>query len=127
MSAIGGSIVALTLKGRRFAVAADAEAQRNVGGFENDVQANGDGSGRIVKTRKPWSLTGITVEVDDSRGDHEFLQDLADLPDPFPCSVEFASAIVFQGQGTITGELAASSTNATSSLSLMGPGKFTPQ
>ncbi len=44
MAAVGGSIESVTLDGRTFAVAADAEAQRKLGGFENEVQANGDGT-----------------------------------------------------------------------------------
>lgn len=127
MSATGGSIQSVTLDGRQFAVAADADAQRKLGGFENDTQANGDGSARSVKTRVPWSLNGITVEVDDDRGDHEFLQALADRPGEFPCAVRYASGAVYQGSGGITGELASGSQNATSPLALMGSGKLTPQ
>ena len=43
MPAVGGSIESVTLNGRPFPVAADAEAQRKLGGWENEVQANGDG------------------------------------------------------------------------------------
>lgn len=77
MPAIGGSIESVSLDGRNFAVAADAEAQRKLGGFENEVQANGDGNARLIKTRVPLSIDGLTIEVDDDRGDHEFLQDLS--------------------------------------------------
>ena len=76
MSAIGGSIESVTLKGREFAVAADAESQRKLGGTENETRANGDGTARLVKTRVPFLLDGLTVVVDDTRGDHEYLQAL---------------------------------------------------
>ena len=127
MSAIGGSIESVTLQGRIFAVASDSEVQRKLGGFENEVQSNGDGSTRMVKTRVPWSLDGLVVEVDDTRGDHEFLQDLSDLNDYFPVAITYASGLTYQGTGQIVGEMSSSSQAATASVSLMGKGVLTPQ
>lgn len=127
MAAIGGSIESVTLDGREFPVAADAESQRKLGGFENEVQANGDGTARPIKTRVPWSIDGLTIEVDDSRGDHEFLQALSDRNDFWAVSITYASGIVLQGTGQITGEMQVSSQNATAEVSLMGPGILTKQ
>lgn len=127
MAAIGGSIESVTLAGRLFAVAADADSQRSLGGFENEVQANGNGTARTIKTRKPWMLSGLSIEVDDDRGDHEFLQDLADRSAPFAVAVTYASGAVFQGSGGIVGELQVSNQNQTASLSLSGGGKLSRQ
>lgn len=127
MPATGGSIEAVTLSGRNFPVAADAEAQRKLGGFENEVQANGDGSARLIKTRVPLSISGLTVEVDDARGDQEFLQDLQNRPDFFPIAITYASGITWQGTAQLTGETQASSQNATAAINLMGPGVLTRQ
>lgn len=127
MPAIGGSIESVSLDGRNFAVAADAEAQRKLGGFENEVQANGDGNARLIKTRVPLSIDGLTIEVDDDRGDHEFLQDLSNRNDFFPIAITYASGVTYQGRAQITGELQSSSQNATAAVSLMGPGQLTKQ
>ena len=127
MSAVGGSIESLTLDGRNFAVAAEAEGNRKLGGFENEVQANGDGTARIIKTRVPLSFDGITVEIDDDRGDQEFLQALTNRNDFWPVAISYASGAVYQGTAQIVGETQASSQNATASLSLMGPGILTKQ
>lgn len=127
MPATGGSIESVTLDGRNFPVAADAEAQRKLGGFENEVQANGNGTARIVKTRVPLSIDGLTIEVDDDRGDHEFLQSLSNRNDFFPVAITYASGATYQGRAAITGELQASSQNATAAVSLMGPGVLTKQ
>lgn len=127
MPATGGSIESVTLDGRNFPVAADAEAQRKLGGFENEVQANGNGTARIIKTRVPLALDGLTIEIDDDRGDHEFLQALSDRNDYFPIAITYASGVTYQGRAQITGEMQTSSQNATAALSLMGPGKLTPQ
>jgi len=127
MPATGGSIESVTLDGRNFPVAADAEAQRKLGGFENEVQANGNGTARLIKTRVPLSIDGLTIEVDDDRGDHEFLQELSNRNDFFPVAITYASGATYQGQAQITGELQASSQNATAAVSLMGPGILTKQ
>lgn len=127
MAAIGGSIESVALDGRGFAVAADAEAQRKLGGFENEVAANGDGNARIIKTRVPLAINGLTLEVDDSRGDHEFLQELADRKDFFPVAITYASGLTYQGRAQIVGELQTSSQNALAAVSLMGPGILTAQ
>lgn len=127
MSAIGGSIESVQLAGRNFAVAADAESQRKRGGFENEVQANGDGTARLIKTRVPLKIDGLTVECDDTRGDHEYLQDLANRNDFFPIAITYASGITMQGQAQITGEMQVSSQNATAAITLEGPGVLTRQ
>lgn len=127
MAAVGGSIEEVTLSGRSFAVATDAEAQRKLGGFENEVLANGNGTARIIKTRVPLSIDGLTIEVDDSRADQEFLQELADRSDYFVVAITYASGITYQGTAQIVGENPASSQSATAAISLMGPGVLTKQ
>lgn len=127
MAAIGGSIESVSLNSRSFAVAADAEAERKLGGFENEIQANGDGTARMTKTRVPWSLTGVTLEIDDFRGDAEFLQELANSPDFFPVSITYASGVVYQGTGQLMDETTSSSQSASGDVSLSGPGVLTPQ
>jgi hypothetical protein len=127
MPAIGGSLESITLDGRNFAISADAEANRKLGGFENEVQSNGDGTARLIKTRVPLSLDGLTLEIDDDRGDHEFLQQLSNRQDFFPIALTYASGAVYQGTAQITGETQASSQSATASVNLMGPGVLTKQ
>ena len=125
MPATGGSIESVTLDGRIFPVAADAEAQRKLGGFENDVQANGDGTARLIKTRVPLSIDGLTIEVDDARGDHEFLQALSDRWEYFSIAVSYPSGETYSGLAQLTGEMQTSSQSATASVNLMGPGILT--
>ena len=125
--AVGGSIESISIDGRNFPVASDADASRKLGGFENEVQANGDGSVRIVKSRVPWSIDGVVVEIDDDRGDQEFLQEKANGNGVFPVAMTLASGAIYQGRGQITGEVQASSQSATAPISLMGGGELTKQ
>jgi len=127
MSPVGGSIESITLDGRNFAVAADAETQRKLGGFENEVMANGDGTARLIKTRVPLSIAGLVVEIDDGRGDDEFIQDLANRLDFFPITVTYASGLVYTATAQISGENPTSSQSTTKTIDLMGPGVITKQ
>ena len=127
MPAIGGSIESVTLNGRNFAVAADVDSQRKTGGFENDVQSNGDGSTRTIKTRVPWSVDSLSINVDDDNEDQEFLQQLADNNNDFPVAITYVSGATYQGTGQITGELTYSNTNATATIGLMGSQQLTKQ
>jgi len=127
MSATGGSIESVTLDGREFAVAADAESQRKLGGFENEVQANGDSSARLIKTRVPLSIDGLTIEINDDKGDQEFVQELSNRNDFFPVAITYVSGNTYQGTAQIVGEFQTSSQNATGAVSLMGPGILTKQ
>jgi hypothetical protein len=127
MAAVGGSIESVSIRGRTFPVAADADANRKLGGFETEVQANGDGTARKILTRVPWQIDGLQLEIDDDRGDQEFLQAVANEKDFVAVAITFASGITYQGRGTITAELQFSSQNATAGVTLMGPGEMTKQ
>jgi hypothetical protein len=127
MSALGGSIESISLQGRLFEVPADVEAQRKLGGFENEVQANGGFGARLIKTRVPLSLSGLTVSIDDSRDDQEYIQNLANLNDFFVIAITLADGNVYQGTAQIVDEFAVSTQNATGTISLMGPGTLTKQ
>lgn len=127
MAAVGGSLESIALDGRIFPIAADAEAQRKLGGFENEVQANGDGSARIIKTRVPLALDGLVISMNDDQGDHEFIQALSDRLEFFPIALTYASGAVYQGIAQFNGETQSSSQSASATVSLMGPGELTKQ
>jgi len=127
MAAVGGSIESVSIDGRNFAVAADADSNRKIGGTENDVQANGNRTARIIKTAVTWKLDGLTLSVNDFLGDHEFLQSVSDKKDFSVIKLIYASGAVWQGSGTITGELQYSSQNTLASVEFMGTGILTQQ
>lgn len=125
--AIGGSIESVSIKNRLFPVAADADVTITLGGFNNEVQSNGNGSTRQVKTRVPWMLDGVQVELDNNRGDLEFLQEVADGEDDVVIALTMVDGNVYQGQGTLEGEVTRSTQTATGPLAMKGPGKLTLQ
>lgn len=127
MPAVGGSIQSISIRGRLFPVASDAEANKKLGGFENEVQANGDSTARLIKTRVPWSIDGLQVEINDARADHEFLKEIADGLDFVAVTMELASGVVYEGTGQIVDEVQSSTQSATATIALMGPGSLSQQ
>jgi hypothetical protein len=127
MPAVGGSIQSITIRGRIFPVASDAEANKKLGGFENEVQANGDGTARKIMTRVPWAIDGLQVEINNSAGSQEFLQEVADSLDFVSIELELADGTVYAGTGTITDEIQVSSQNTTATIKVGGPGKLESQ
>jgi hypothetical protein len=93
----------------------------------NEVMANGDGSARLIKTREVWMLEGIPIEIDDSRGDHEYVQDLANENDFFAVGITYASGTTYQGDAQLVGEMKYTSKTTMMPISLSGPGNVTPQ
>lgn len=127
MSATSGSIESITLDGREFAVTFDAEVNRKLGGFENEILSNGNGTTRTIKTRVPWSLDGVVVEVDDSRSDQEFIQQLINGLNEFPITITYASGVIYQGVGQVVGENPSSNQTASATISMMGSGQLVQQ
>ncbi len=127
MPQIGGSITSVSFNGRQFSVPADSDYTMKIGGFENEVLANGDGTSRLIKTRVPLSITGITIAIDDSLQDLEFLQNLANAKVFFDLVVELASGAFWTGQAQVSGELTLSTQAATSGFDLMGQGQLFQQ
>jgi hypothetical protein len=127
MTAIGGSIESVSLSGREFAMAADVEVNRKVGGYENEVLPNGNGTARLIQTRVAFVFDGLNIEIDDARDDQGFVQALADGHDFFPITVTYASGITYQGFGQIVGEIQFSNQTSSATVSLSGTGKATPQ
>jgi len=124
---VGGSILSVSIAGRLFSVAGDADVNLDLGGFSNEVQSNGDGSARVIKTRKPWMLENIAIVVDHDRGDLKFLQDKADGNTYHPITIDLVSGHTYQGKGTVTGDIKLSTQSTTVPITLAGKEKLTQQ
>lgn len=127
MGAVGGSIESVSIRGRLFSVAADADVGLKLGGFEGEKQVNGDGSPRLVKTRVSWMLESVPLSVDHDRDDMAFLQEVADLNEEVVIAITLASGDVFHGKGSIVGEVKLQTGNATCSVGFAGGGRLTKQ
>ncbi len=128
MTAVGGSIQSISCEGRIFPVTADADTARDLGGFENKVEMNGDASCRLIKTAKGWKLDNFVTECSDTRGDQEFLQSAADAKTMKRWVVTYAEdGSDYSGDGQIVEGPEFSSNAATCKFSLAGGGKLKKQ
>ena len=125
--AIGGSIESISVNNRLFPVAADADVNMSLGGFTNEVLANGDGSSRQVKTRVPWMIDGVQLELDSIRADLEYLQEVSDNQEDIPIVITLVDGTAYQGRGTVEGDVQRASQSATGTMSFKGPGKLEQQ
>src|SRR3954470_10358507 len=103
MSALGGSVKECSIRGRIFAPASDAEVKMSLGGYVNDIHANGDGTARQEKTMTPAALEGLVIAIDHDKGDLSFLQEISDGNVFVPFSITYIDDTVFQGKAQIMG------------------------
>lgn len=102
--ASGGPWESFTINNRRFPVDAEADISVTLSGFTNEAKANGDGSFRIIKTRKLGKNDKIPLVIDNERGDMEFIQDVMDSFEPVSCLGVEVDGTVWEGYVAITGE-----------------------
>ncbi|HET9954086.1 MAG TPA: hypothetical protein VFQ61_06265, partial [Polyangiaceae bacterium] len=95
--------------------------------FQLEVQANGDGTARILKTRVNWSIGGLSLVINDDRGDQEFLRKVQGKNEFVPITITFASQNTYQGRGQVVDELSFSSESSTADVTLTGEGELTKQ
>ncbi len=127
MTATGGPIETVSIDGRLFTPDSENNTERDLGGTRNSLKHNGNGTVRVIKTKKGWMLSGLQLECDDAREDQEFLQGVADKNGLSTVAITYASGEVYQGAGTITEDVKFSNNEATASLTLEGQGKLTKQ
>lgn len=127
MPQVGGSAKECSIRGRIFAVTADAEVTIKLGGFVNEVQANGNGTSRLIKTAEPGGIEGLVVGINHDQGDPEFLQEIADSHEFVEVTVTLSDDTTYQGSCQLTDMPGFSSKNATAELTLMADGKITKQ
>lgn len=123
----GGPIRELNLSGRNFSVAGDSEGNRRLGGDQNTIELDGNREGRLIKEVVAWQDGPFAVTCDDDNGDQEFLQELADRNTLFPITVTYWDGVIFQGKGQIIDEIAKSSKNGTTPVTLSGTGTWNKQ
>jgi len=118
--AIHGAMRSLTINGRGFKVAHDGSGNKAMGGRNNEVAMNADASFRVLQTVMPGSLNDLQVESDDSRGDQEFLQGLADDGLPVPVVATYAANISYTGDLVVSGEISKDENTGLVSLNFQG-------
>lgn len=100
-----GPLESITIKGRRFAVAEDDTTNINLGGKNNEVYANGDGTVRVQQSRVPSSVEGINIIFDPDKDDDGYLSEIKETGDLFDCSITANDGTIFSGSMQLIGDL----------------------
>ena len=124
---IGGPISEVSIDGRGYTVAADNDANRQLGGYVAEVKENGDGSARKTITPKRWEVSDIQIAIDDSTDDHEFINNNSGKKEWSKIDITLASGVVLNARGSVIGETPVGSQDTLASISLAGPGQLTKQ
>ena len=102
---IHGALQSLEVKGRYFKVAHDGAGNKDIGGKNNELGMNGDGTFRVLQSVVPGQIGDKQLECEDGRGDQEYLQGLANDGLPQPIVATYADNTSYTGDLVITGEL----------------------
>jgi len=121
MGVRAGDIRQCTIKGREFDVKGeDANVNIRLGGYQNEVGINGNGTTHVTQRRMTAGLSDLTVSLDDDREDLEFLQSIADDADAVPVNLTLASGIVYSGSLVLVGEVGKATGDGTATLEMRG-------
>jgi hypothetical protein len=116
----GGPIESITIKGRRFACDGEDSGKIQLGGFNNELKPNGDGTARQIKSRKLATITDLNPQCDPSRGDLEYLQGIQSSFEMADTAVTLVDGTVYSGAMQITDEVEYDAKEGTCGLSMAG-------
>jgi hypothetical protein len=128
MGAVGGDIIQLafthpTLSGATFYPKANEESTYDLGGIRTDDDESGvDGGGTMIqkKTRRLWMWEGTIAGDMNTRQELEALTALAGNPVEATWKIAHINNAVYQGTGTVVGDVQENGLNATIKLKIAG-------
>lgn len=116
----GGDIKQLTIGGREFDVAAEANVNIDLGGISNELALNGNGNPHVTQRRKVAGFADCTVSIDDSKQDMEYIQGVAAAGELVPVTITLASGVVYSGSLLPIGDLMKATGDGTLGLEMRG-------
>jgi len=106
--------------GREFDPAPETNVTYRLAGWTNESSPTGNGGMHTTQKRKLGGFESLTISVDPSRQDIEFLQEKIDAGEPVPCSMVFAG-YTYAGNLTIQGELDPNTGDGQVEIAALGP------
>jgi len=98
-----GALKRIQINGRPFAVSGENAGNRVLGGRENEVSKNGDGTTRILQKEVTWKLSDVEISTD--MAGHQFVQDIANAGEEVPIMWTLANNAIVAGIGIPTGPI----------------------
>lgn len=105
---------------REMACKGSEDCTIDLGGYSNETQMNGNGTGHHKMAAKPWRIEGLMAESDD--GVLEFLQGTVNSAGGAVFTLSFVNGDVYKGTGKIEGDLRANKGTGYIPITATGPG-----
>lgn len=126
--ATGGPIKQLSVDGRIYTTAGDADSPRDLGGMTNAYSPNGDGkTGVWTQTPHGWRVENVVIACEANRNDQRELQRVANSGENVPINFTYMDNSTYGGKGNIEGEIKWSNNSARATATFVGPGELRKQ
>jgi hypothetical protein len=121
MNVRAGDLRQVTINGREFDPAPESGCTILPGGFANEHALTGNGKNHVTQKRQKAGINELSVSIDDSREDLEFLKDIADSGESVPVTATLASGMAYSGPLILVAEdLGKDTAEGTATFSLVG-------
>lgn len=120
MGVRAGDIRSFTVDGREFDPAPETNVTIILSGFNNESAPTGNGKAHTTRRRKLGGIDGMSVSLDNSAQDLEFVQAIADEGDPVTVTLTLADGVTYSGQLATEGEINPNMGEGTLELSMRG-------
>ena len=120
MGVRAGDIRQFTINGREFDPAPETNATIMLAGFRNESAPTGNGEQHTTQRRKLGGIDGMSVSLDNTRQDLEFIQGISDAGTPVPVTLTLADGITYAGELAIEGDVNPNSGEGTLELAFRG-------
>ena len=115
-----GDILQIMIYDREFDPKQGSSVNYRIAGRTNETTLNGNGSNHTTQTLKPGGFDSLTISLDPSKKDLEYLQNANDEGEPGNCSMTLINGITYAGQLTLQGELDANTGDGQIDISALG-------
>lgn len=105
MGVRAGDIRQFTISGREFDPAPEANVTVMLSGFNNENAPTGNAEMHTTQRRKLGGIDGMSISLDNTRQDLEFIQAIADAGTPVAVTLTLADGVTYSGQLGVEGEI----------------------
>jgi len=116
-----GDILQIMLYDREFDPKQGSNVNYRTSGRVNESTLNGNGGLHTMQTLKPGGFDSMTLSLDPSKKDLEYLQEKNDEGETGNCSMTLINGITYAGQLTLQGELDANTGDGQVDIAALGP------
>ena len=105
MGVRAGDIRQFTIEGRELDPGPETNVTVLIAGFNNETVATGNGEPHTTQRRRLGGIDGMSISLDNTRQDAEFLQGISNAGTPVPVTLSLADGVTYAGVLAIEGEL----------------------